>query len=178
MTVGRLGTEGERQLARAAAGGDQEAFAALFEAHRHAVYRVARAVTGDHEAAKDALQETFIKVHAALGRFRGQCSLRTWITRIAVRAAIDGRRRAARHPQDGSSAEEPADDPRERLENALAVKRVQELAERLEGQQGLILRLRLLGDLSNREVAEALGLREPNIRMQLSKAIRRLREML
>jgi DNA-directed RNA polymerase specialized sigma24 family protein len=51
------------------------------------------------------------------------------------------------------------------LEDALALRRVQELAERLPGQQGLILRLRLLGDLTNAEIAEALGLTAPNVRM-------------
>jgi RNA polymerase sigma factor (sigma-70 family) len=69
-------------------------------------------------------------------------------------------------------------DPSVRLEDALALRRVQELAERLPGQQGLILRLRLLGDLTNVEIAEALGLTAPNVRMQVSKAVRRLRELL
>ncbi len=178
VTAGVDSSEGDRRLALAAAGGDPRAFAALFEAHRHAVYRIARAVTGDHETAKDAVQETFIKVHAALARFRGESSFRTWIARIAVRAAIDERRREARHPAAWPSGRDPADDPRGRIESVLALQRVQELAGRIGGQQGLILRLRLLGELSNQEVAEALGLREANVRMQLSKAIRRLREML
>jgi len=169
--------EAERRLAAEAAAGDQQAFAALFESHREQVYRVARAVTGDGEAAKDVVQETFVKVYLGLARWRADASLRTWIVRIAVRTAIDHKRRSKRRPA-MATGDEPAHDPRPGLEDALALARVQQLAERLEGRQGLILRLRLLGDLSNREIAEALGLREPNVRMQVTKAVRRLREML
>jgi RNA polymerase sigma factor (sigma-70 family) len=168
----------ERRLAREAAEGDESAFVALFEIHRREVYKIARAVTGDPEAAKDAVQETFLKVHEGLPRWRGDCSFRTWIFRIAVRAAIDQRRRSARHRAAGVFVQEPSHDPRAQLDDALALRRVQELAEQLEGQQGLILRLRLLGDLTNVEIAEALGLSPPNVRMQLTKAVRRLRELL
>jgi RNA polymerase sigma factor (sigma-70 family) len=168
----------ERRRAAAAAAGDEAAFAALFEEHRREVYRVARAVTADAEAAKDVLQETFLKVHGNLSRWRRDCRLRTWIVRIAVRTAIDQRRRAARHPPVPEHAPEPRHDPRVRLDDAVALRQVQALSERLDGQQGLILRLRLLGGLTNAEIAGALGLREPNVRMQLSKAIRKLRELL
>lgn len=169
-------SKADRQFATEAMAGEEGA-AALFEAYRHEVYAIARAVTGDHEAARDALQETFVKVFQALPRWKGNSSLRTWIARIAVRSAIDERRRIRRHAYT-VALREPAHDPRGRLEDALALRRVQELAEALDGQQGLILRLRLLAGLNNREVAEALGLREPNVRMQLSRAIRRLKERL
>ena len=170
--------EAQRRLAREAAGGDEAAFVALFEIHRHEVYRIARAVTGDRETARDALQETFLKVHEALPRWRGDCTFRTWIFRIAVRAAIDQRRRASRHRGAAAPAVEPAYDPRVSMEDALALQRVQEMAEGLPGQQGLILRLRLLGELRNADIAEILGLQPANVRMQLSKAVSRLREML
>jgi RNA polymerase sigma-70 factor (ECF subfamily) len=167
----------DRRRAQEALAGDEGA-TALFEAHRREVYRVARAVTGDHEAARDAVQDTFLRVFRGLPRWRGESSLRTWIVRIAVRTAVDQRRRSSRHALATNSRREPSHDPRAQIDHALALRRVQELAGGLDGQQGLILRLRLLGGLDNREVAEALGLREPNVRMQLTKAIRRLREKL
>jgi RNA polymerase sigma factor (sigma-70 family) len=170
--------EADRRLATDAASGDEAAFAAIFERHRDEVYRIARAVAGDRETALDAVQETFLKVHEGLGRFRAASSLRTWIVRIAVRAAIDQRRRARRHPAASATAREPSHDPRARLDDELAFERVRELSGRLPGQQGLILRLRLLVGLTNSEIAETLKLQEPNVRMQVSKAVKRLREML
>jgi len=59
----------DRRRAQEALAGDEGA-TALFEAHRREVYRVARAVTGDHEAARDAVQETFLKVFRGLPRWR------------------------------------------------------------------------------------------------------------
>lgn len=168
----------ERRLARAAAAGDEEAFARLYETHRLAVFRIARAVAGNDETARDVLQDTFLKVHESLSRWRGDSRLRTWIVRIAVRTAIDHRRRAVRHRGPDVDPIEPGHDPRARLDDAVALRQVQALSERLAGQQGLILRLRLLGDLTNAEIAVALGLQEANVRMQLSKAIRKLRELL
>jgi RNA polymerase sigma-70 factor, ECF subfamily len=157
---------------------NDEPLAAVFEAHRAEVYRIARAVTGDREAALDAVQETFLKIHRSFESFKGACSLRTWIVRIAIRAAIDQKRRAYRHTKARQLDEDPTHDPRGRMDDAVALQQVQQLAERLPGQQGLILRLRLLSGLSNTEIALSLGLREPNVRMQLTKAVRRLREML
>jgi RNA polymerase sigma factor (sigma-70 family) len=73
---------------------------------------------------------------------------------------------------------EMGQDPRPILDNALLLKRIQELAMSIPGQQGVILRLRLLAGLPNKAIAAALGLKEPNVRMHLTKALRRLRTML
>jgi RNA polymerase sigma-70 factor (ECF subfamily) len=174
-----LGPDADRRLAADAAAGDEAAFAQIFAAYRDAVYRIARAVTGDRETALDAVQETFLKVHEGLARFRAESSLRTWIVRIAVRAAIDQRRRARKHRTvTADGVPEPSHDPRVSFEDTLALARVQELVAQLPGQQGLVLRLRLLAGLTNAEIAAALNLNEPNVRMQVSKAVRRLREML
>ncbi len=168
----------ELRLAREAATGDESAFAALFQEHHRQVYGIACAITGDRELARDATQETFLKVFRGLRGWRGESRLRTWIHRIAVRCAIDQRRNAFRQSAAEEAAPEPHHDPRPDIENVLALERVHELAERLGGRQGLILRLRLLGGLTNNEVPSALGLDAANVRMQLTKAVRRLRSML
>jgi RNA polymerase sigma-70 factor, ECF subfamily len=171
-------SEVDRRLAGHAIAGDEEAFTALFHSYRQDVYRAARAITGSHEAALDTVQQTFFKVHQGLPRWRGDASLRTWIVSIAVRSAIDLRRQSRRSREVGDTVAEPSHDPRPEMERTILLAHLQDLADRLDGQQGLILRLRLSGGLSNKEIAEHLGLSEPNTRMQLSKAVRRLREML
>jgi RNA polymerase sigma-70 factor (ECF subfamily) len=123
------------------------------------------------------VQETFLKVHRGLRHFRGEASLRTWILRVAVRCAIDLRRRS-RSFREIAATREPSYDPRSEMDATLARQRLEALAGGVDGQQGVILRLRLFGGLSNGEIAAQLGLREPNVRMQLSKALRRLREKL
>jgi RNA polymerase sigma-70 factor (ECF subfamily) len=178
LTGALIAPDADRSLVEAVASGQDDAFTLLFETHHQHVYRAALAVLGRHEAALDAVQETFFKVHRSLGSWRGESSLRTWIVRIGVRCAIDLRRRSA--PDLGSTAlsPEPWHDPRMEIDRAIRVGRLRKLAAGLPGQSGLILRLRLLAGQSNQDIAASLGLSEANVRVQLSNAVRRLREML
>lgn len=159
--------------------GDHEAFARLYDLYRTDVYRVARAITGTHETALDVVQEVFLRVFQKLGTWRAWASLRTWILRIAVRRAVDFRRDARR-----SAALRPLDataltfDPRPTIDRDLLTKQIYEATDRMTGQRGLILRLRLVAGLSNRDISLSLGLRESNVRMQLSNAVKLLRESL
>ncbi len=61
--------------------------------HQQAVYGVVRGIAGNPHDADDATQEAFIRVHRRLSGFRGESSLRTWVTAIAVNAAHDLLRR-------------------------------------------------------------------------------------
>jgi RNA polymerase sigma-70 factor, ECF subfamily len=166
----------ERGLADRVLAGDEEAFATLFHRYRNDVYRAARAVTGSHEDSLDVVQETFVKVHRRLSTWSGEAALRTWIVRIGVRTAIDATRKTRRHRVD--PAVEPSHDPRPTLERAALVARLRELAARLRGTQAVVLSLRVFDDRPTREIAELLDITEANVRVQLSKALRRLKEML
>ena len=52
------------------------------------------AMLRDAEQAKDAVQETFVKAYRAMDDWRGACSEKTWLTRIAVNTCRDMRRSA------------------------------------------------------------------------------------
>jgi RNA polymerase sigma factor (sigma-70 family) len=164
------------ELAGRVLAGDELAFAELFRAHRNEVYRVARAVTGSDDAALDVVQDVFLKVHQRLGSWRRHASLRTWLVRIAIRCAVDSRRRV--RPWNPIHESDVTIDPRPSLERAVVLRRIHDLASGIPGQPGLVLRLRLFAGLSNKEIAAGLGLKEPNVRMQLSKAVRQIRERL
>jgi RNA polymerase sigma factor (sigma-70 family) len=167
----------DRALAERAAAGDEEAFAVLFHRFRNDVYRAARAITGRHEESLDVVQDTFLKVHRGLSRWDGRASLKTWIVRIGVRAAIDATRRSRRR-RESVPAMEPAHDPRAAMDRAALLARLRDLVGRLRGSQAVVLKLRLFDGRSNEEIAELLSLRESNVRMQMTKALRRLKEML
>lgn len=173
-----LASSPDREIADRTAGDEEAEFAALYKAHHNAAYRTALAVLGQHEAALDAVQDTFLKVHRGLSLWRGESSLRTWIVRIAVRCAIDLQRKVNRRRETDEATKEPFHDPRLAIEEALRLARLRSVADRLQGQAGIILRLRLFGDQSNKEIAAHLGLSEANVRVQLSNAVRRLKEML
>jgi RNA polymerase sigma-70 factor (ECF subfamily) len=170
--------DADRQLVARVLTGDQQAFAELFHALRNDVYRVARAVTGSDEASLDVLQDTFLKVHRGLAGWNGDAALRTWALRIAIRTSIDASRSLRRNGRGAPAAKEPSYDPRADLERLVLVQRLRDLAARISGSQGTVLRLRAFDGRSNSEIAELLGISEANVRMQLSKAVRRLKGML
>lgn len=68
--------------------GNQKAFARLVSMHEKNVYRICYRFFADENEASDAVQEVFIKVFRAIGRFEGRSSLKTWIYRIAANTCI------------------------------------------------------------------------------------------
>jgi RNA polymerase sigma-70 factor (ECF subfamily) len=97
--------EPDPRVIRAAASGDEAAFTALMRSAQPHVWRFLRHLLGDDEQAADVTQETFVRVHRSLGRFRHQARFSTWLFAIARNAAVDEQRRGAR---------------RQRLQNAIA----------------------------------------------------------
>jgi RNA polymerase sigma-70 factor, ECF subfamily len=177
MPFARPMDDTDRLVVERASAGDEEAFAEIFHRFRNDAYRAARAITGSHEESLDVVQDTFFKVHRALGRWDGRASLKTWIVRIAVRTAIDATRRRRRR-RESAADREPSHDPRVSLDRSALVARLRALADRLRGSQAVVLKLRVFDGRSNAEIAEMLQIGEANVRMQMSKALKRLKEML
>jgi RNA polymerase sigma-70 factor (ECF subfamily) len=88
--------EPDPRVIRSAAAGDDAAFTALMRAAQPHVWRFVRHLLGDDEQAADVTQETFIRVHRSLHRFRFDARFSTWLFRIARNAAVDEQRRSGR----------------------------------------------------------------------------------
>jgi RNA polymerase sigma-70 factor (ECF subfamily) len=82
-------------LVELARSGEAGVFRAIMQRHNRRLYRVARGVLGDDAEAEDVVQETYVRAFENLGGFRGDASLATWLTRIAINEAL-GRRRQRR----------------------------------------------------------------------------------
>jgi RNA polymerase sigma-70 factor (ECF subfamily) len=105
----------------AAQSGDRAAQAAIFEAYKTRVARQIFRMTGDASSVDDLVQEVFIAAFAALGRFRGDSQLATWLYTIAanrVRNWWDSQRRRKRREDvaAGRTPAEPAATPEADLE--------------------------------------------------------------
>lgn len=73
--------------------GDRRAFGELVGMHYPGVIQVVYHLCGDAHVAQDAAQETFLRAWQHLPAYRPQGSLRSWLYRIAVNAALDMLRR-------------------------------------------------------------------------------------
>ena len=85
------------RIAADAAGGDPLAAAALVRATQSDVWRLCAAL-GDRQSADDLAQETYLRAFAALHRFEGRSSVRTWLLAIARRVCADAVRTRRRRP--------------------------------------------------------------------------------
>jgi RNA polymerase sigma-70 factor (ECF subfamily) len=68
--------------------GNETAFDELHKRHAERMFRVARQITRRREDAEDAVQECFLSAYAHLKRFDGRARFSTWLTRIAINAAL------------------------------------------------------------------------------------------
>jgi RNA polymerase sigma-70 factor (ECF subfamily) len=146
------------------------------------VYRTAQRVLGDPDLAADATQDAFVNAFAALDRFRGESSVRTWLLRIAVNAArAIGRRRGRRREVAlEAAASTPAHGPRldERTVMRSELDRVERSLARLPEKQRLCVGLRIQHDLSYAEIGEIAGCSEASARVNYHYGLQRLREVL
>jgi RNA polymerase sigma-70 factor (ECF subfamily) len=78
----------EAHLLSAAKRGQQAAFGKLCERHAKRIYHTTLRVTRSREDAEDALQDSFLSAFVHLRDFDGRSSFSTWLTRIAINAAL------------------------------------------------------------------------------------------
>jgi RNA polymerase sigma-70 factor (ECF subfamily) len=79
--------------------GSNAAFEEIQRIYSPRLYRRIRAITKNREDAEDALQETFLHAFAALNSFQGKSQFATWLTRIAINAALTTIRRRRSRPE-------------------------------------------------------------------------------
>ena len=159
---------------RLAASGDEAAFARLVERHHASMARVAYAITGDVEAARDATQVAWATAWRRLHTLRDHGQVRAWLVAIAANEARQThRKRGRRTVVDISEALDaaPSADPADRIG---AVDLARALA-RLKPDDRTLLALRFAAGLDSTEIAAQLQLSPSGVRSRLARLIERLR---
>jgi RNA polymerase sigma-70 factor (ECF subfamily) len=78
----------EMQLIAAAKGGERPPFGELCERHMKQVFGVTRRIMPNREDVEDAVQDCFLNAFVHLKDFDGRSRFATWLTRIAINAAL------------------------------------------------------------------------------------------
>jgi RNA polymerase sigma-70 factor (ECF subfamily) len=175
-------------LADFARAGDRAAFGAIMKRCNQRLFRIARAVIADDGEAEDVLQEAYTRAFAAIGRFRGEAAIATWLTRIVLNEAqgrLRGRRpsvdlRAVEAAQErGQLLSFPGPTVGENPEADVARTEIRRLIERaideLPEPFRLVFILREVEELSVEQTADHLGLKTETVKTRLHRARRRLR---
>lgn len=89
--------------------GSEDAYNWLIERYHQPIYSLVYRILSDPADAADTTQEVFLKVFRGMKRFNGECSLKTWLYRIAIHEASNQRRWWFRHKSRETSMEAHAD---------------------------------------------------------------------
>lgn len=174
------------ELARRAAGGDEDAFAQLVGLHEKKVYGLALRMCGNPEDAADAAQEAFLAAWKGLPRFRGEAGFSTWLYRLTSNAAIDHLRRVKRQRGEvsldgggpGLDAVDDAPSPQAQAEETELREAVAEGLSMLSEDHRQALLLRELRGLSYEEIASELRVDLGTVKSRISRARGSLRKIL
>lgn len=173
----------EAEIVIKAQGGDRNAFNELVRIHAQGVLNVIFRMCGNMQLAEDAAQEAFIRAWLHLGSFRvdREASLRNWLYRIALNTATDMLRKEKRILP-GQLEDFYLPDPRLSPEGVYLQSEqtalVQAAISSLPDASRAVLVLKEYGELSYREIAEALDIPIGTVMSRLNYARRLLKEKL
>lgn len=169
----------ERRLLERAQGGDVGAFEDIVRLHYRNVYGVAMGICGNAGDAEDAAQETFVRAWRAIGGFRGDARIGTWLYRIATNVTLSlvGRRRDV-PTDDVPDAPSDIGAPERRLEGRERLAVLQQALETLTPDARATFVLRDVEGLSYEEIAAALETTVSAVKSRLFRARRTVAEAL
>lgn len=167
-------------------------FRTIYASYHPRIFRYLTRLVGQSEA-EDLTQEVFLKVNRGLPDFKGDAKLSTWIYRIATNVATDRiRSRSSRESRSGKAV--PLDEQRNgesvdlkgdkkpSLEKQAMREEmsacVQDYINSLPESYRVPVTLSEIGGLTNKEIAEALGLTLETVKIRLHRGRAKLKEKL
>jgi RNA polymerase sigma-70 factor (ECF subfamily) len=175
-------------LARAESVLELADFDEVVRLYRPRIFRFLMASLSDRDAAESLTQDCFLKAYNARHQFRGESSLSTWLTRIALNLVRDHlRSRRMRFWQrtrdtaldivdvgewipDGASSPEQVCLQQER------VREIWKSVEQFSRQQRTVFLLRFVEEMELAEIAETTGMNTSTVKSHLYRALRIVRD--
>lgn len=185
----------DAELVRRFNSGDDTAFIEIMERYQRKIFTIVLGLLRNRADAEEITQDTFIRAHRGLGRFRGDSSLATWLHRIAVNLARNRywyffrRRRHATLSLDCPLGEETnatftelvaseAPDPSREAATGEFSTLIAMCMEKLDARHREILTLRNSLNHSYDEIAQTLGINVGTVKSRIARARENLRTLL
>jgi RNA polymerase sigma-70 factor (ECF subfamily) len=163
-----LASASDAELVAACIKGAPEAFRELLARYRKSALALAYQMMGNGEDAEDVAQEAFVRVFQAIPQFRGDAAFSTWLYRIVTNLCLGALRR--KRPDvclDALGEPGTPESPSRQVTDGLLASQV---LNTMSPELKAILLLRVQGQLSYREISQALGIPLGTVRSRLSKA--------
>ena len=171
--------------------GDLAAFEELVSHFERPVFALCFRLLGDAEEARDAAQETFLKVYRGLSGFRGQAGLKTWIYRIALNQAMNQKRWWRRRHRDetislditrgqseatlGSVLPGRGSSPEAEAISSEREHSIMRALGEIKEEYRIALMLREIEELSYEEIAETLSISIGTVKSRIARGREELR---
>jgi len=174
----------DRELVLRLQCGELDALGCLYNRYRHMVFSTAFAITGETEAAKDLLQDVFLRLHRFVDRFDPERPLKPWLYRMTANLSYTWMKRNHRGL---SLLKEAAErifhnfepiSPQELAEEKDDWKQVQLALFDLPWRQRVVVVLYYLNDLSIQEISSSLEVPEGTVKSRLHYGRRALQNSL
>ncbi|MCG8327625.1 MAG: sigma-70 family RNA polymerase sigma factor [Chitinophagales bacterium] len=174
--------EDDQQLLAKARQGDEHSFRCIVQKYEQAVYATTIGMLGNTADAEDITQEVFIRFHRSLHQFKGEASLGTYLTRIAINLSINEQKKRKRRRwmsiQRTESPDLQISDPTQSPERSDLQDALKKALQILEPDFRSVLVLRLVDGYSVQETAEILQLPMGTVASRLARAQKKLQEIL
>lgn len=185
-----LPDDGEASLIRRAAAGDADAVRHIVKTHNQRLYRLVRAVLRSNADAEEVLQEAYLHAFSRLAGFKGEASLSTWLSRIALNEALM-RLRAQKRQKRAAAETRPFEadiipfplssstaDPERVMAQRQLLRLIEEATDALPEAFRLVFVARVIEGLSVEETAALLGLPPATVKTRLHRARKLIRTRL
>lgn len=154
----------------------ERAFTRLVETYQTSLRRMCYAILRDEDQAQDAVQETFLKAYTTMEAFRGECSEKTWLMRIAINTCRDYRRSGwfRYHDRRVSLDSLPLSAQAAGEEQAELMLSIMNLPQPFKE----VILLHYYQRMTTREIAQALHVSQTTVASRLNRARAKLRALL
>jgi RNA polymerase sigma-70 factor (ECF subfamily) len=176
-----------KELVEKAKEGHVGAMKTLYDINRERILKLAFGYTRNMEDAEEILQDTFVKAFVALkkNKLRENGNFPAWVYRIGINTSLDLVKKNKKHRHEKDKAAElirhersSVKTPEEEVLQSEITGKLNQSLEFLSPQQRLIFTMKHFQQLKIREIADYLACSEGNVKQQLFRAVRRLKNKL
>ena len=154
-----------------------DAFEEIYRSFQPDVFRFVMRLSGyDQHTAEELTQDRFYQAFLSVGKFRGECCMRTWLFQIAKNVYGKYVRREMRQRGIAEKQEEPvAQPPGEELEHSEMLGILRSLIGNLEEPARSVMQYRLYSEMSYAEIARLLQIRPNTAAVIYNRTVVKLR---
>ena len=159
--------------------GDKDAYGQIYNLFYKRIFRFCNFNTGNENTAQDICQETFLKAWKSLPNFSQKGgSLQAYIFKIARNLIIDLSRKKKEERLSPYHDIEINYDLEEKIEKKDNIAKLHQAMAKLTETERQIIILHYFEDMTTREVAKVIGIKEGNLRVKTHRTLKKLKETL